>query len=129
VTEKELKNGKNGNSISFNDTTTQFHNFTVSQQQLDQQCHWSRTEQVDRHRLNWKPGTNKLLWRAYRKSSTLFRFFGSPPYSYFWFRLYSHRDGRFCLIFARTARQSVLDGTNGLSSSKPCEYCWTVQSE
>jgi len=31
-------------------------------------------------------------------------------------------DGRFCLIFARTAQQSVLDGTNGLSSSKPCAY-------
>jgi len=50
----------------------------------------------------------KLLWRAYRKSSTLFRFFGSPPYFYFRFHLYGHRDGRFCLIFARTAQQSVL---------------------
>ena len=53
----------------------------------------------------------KLLWRAYRKTSTLFRFFGSPPYFYFWLRLYGHRHGRFCLIFARTAQQSVLDGT------------------
>ena len=35
----------------------------------------------------------------------------------------------FCLIFARTAQQSVLDGTNGLSSSKPCAYCRIVQSE
>ena len=25
-------------------------------------------------------------------------FFGSPPYFYFRFRLYGHRDGRFCLI-------------------------------
>jgi len=63
-----------------------------------------------------------LLWRAYRKSSTLFRFFGSPPYFYFRFRLYGHRDGRFCLIFARTAQQSVLDGTNGIFSFKLCAY-------
>jgi len=64
----------------------------------------------------------KLLWRAYRKSSMLFRLFGSssPPYFYFRLRLYGHQDGRFCLIFARTAQQSVLDGTNGLSISKPC---------
>ena len=47
------------------------------------------------------------------------RFFGSPPYFYLWFRRYGHRDGRFCLIFARTAQWSVLDGTDGLSSSKP----------
>ena len=67
----------------------------------------------------------KLLWRAYRKSPTLFRFFGSPTYFYFRFRLYGHRDGCFCLIFARTAPQLVLDGTNGLSSSKPCVYCRT----
>jgi len=45
---------------------------------------------------------------------------GSTPYFYFRFRLCGHRDGRFCLIFARTAQQLVLDGTNGLSSSKPC---------
>ena len=64
----------------------------------------------------------KLLWRAYSKSPTLFRFFGSPPYFYFRIRLYSHQDGRFCLIFAHTAQQSVLDGTNGLrlTSSEPC---------
>jgi len=42
----------------------------------------------------------KLLCRAYRRSPTLFRFFWSPPYLYFRFRLYSHWDGRFCLIFA-----------------------------
>jgi len=71
----------------------------------------------------------KLLWRAYRKSSMLFRFFGSPPYFYFRFRLYGHRDGRFCLIFAPTAQQAVLDGTNGLSSGKPCAYCRIVRSE
>ena len=68
----------------------------------------------------------KLLQRAYRNSPTLFRFFGSSPYFYFWFRLYGHRDGRFCLIFACTAQQSVLDGTNGLSSFKPCAYCRIV---
>jgi len=34
-----------------------------------------------------------------------------------------------CLIFALTAQQSVLDGTNGLSSSKPCAYCQIVRSE
>jgi len=62
----------------------------------------------------------KLLWRAYRKSPMLFRFLGSPPYFYFRFHLYGHKDGRFCLTFARTAQQSVLDGTNGLSSFKPC---------
>jgi len=45
---------------------------------------------------------------------------------YFQFRLYGHQYGRFCLIFARTAQQSVLDGTNGLSSFKPCVYCRIV---
>ena len=49
-------------------------------------------------------------------------FFGSPPYFYFRFRRYGHRDGRFYLIFACTAHQSVLDGTNWLSSSKPYAY-------
>ena len=50
---------------------------------------------------------------------------------YFRLRLYGYQDGHFCLIFARTAQQSVgpiLDGTNGLSSSKPCAYCQIVQS-
>jgi len=32
----------------------------------------------------------KLLWRAYRKLPTLFRFFRSPPYFYFRFSLYGH---------------------------------------
>jgi len=68
----------------------------------------------------------KLVWTTYRKSPTLFRFFGSPPYFYFRFRLYGHLDGRFCLIFARTAQQLVLDDTNGLSSFKPCAYCRIV---
>jgi len=68
----------------------------------------------------------KLLWRADRKSPTLFRFFGSPSYFYFRCRLYGHLDGRFCLIFARTAQQSVLDGTNRLSCFKRCAYCRIV---
>ena len=70
----------------------------------------------------------KLLWRAYRKSPTLLRVFGSPPYFYFRFRVYGHRNGRFCRVFARTAQQSVLDGTTELSSSKPCAYCRIVRS-
>jgi len=87
---------------------------------------WSTKTAISLKRIKIE---EKLLLRAYRKSSTLFRFFGSPPYFYFQFRLYGHRDGRFCLIFARTAQQSVLDGTNGLSSSKPCTYDRTVWSE
>jgi len=35
----------------------------------------------------------------------------------------------FALFFARIAQQSVPDGTNGLSSSKPCVYCRIVRSE
>ena len=35
----------------------------------------------------------------------------------------------FLPFFARTAQQSVLDGTNGLSSSNPCAYCGIVPSE
>jgi len=72
--------------------------------------------------LNRKPGS---------KSS----FLRSPPYFYFQFRRYGHQDGRFCLIFASIAQQLVLDGTNGVSSSKPCAYCrivrpfkWTVNA-
>jgi len=56
-------------------------------------------------------------------------FFGSPPYFYFQFCLYGHQDGRVCLIFVLTAQQLVLDGTNGLSISKPCAYCRIVRSE
>ena len=64
-----------------------------------------------------------------RKPGSKSSFFWSPPYFYFRFRHYSHQDGRFCLIFARTAKQSVLDGRNLLSSSKPCAYCRIVRSE
>ena len=35
--------------------------------------------------------------------------FWSPPYFYFRFRLYGHRDGRFCLIFACTAQMVQMD--------------------
>jgi len=56
-------------------------------------------------------------------------FLGSSPYFYFRFPLYGHWDGRFCLIFVRTAQRSLLDGTNGLSSSKPCAHCRIVRSE
>ena len=49
--------------------------------------------------VNRKPGSKNL-------------FLGSPPYFCFRFHRYGHRDGRFCLIFARTAKQSVLDGRN-----------------
>ena len=47
-----------------------------------------------------------------RKPGSKSSFFWSPPYFYFRFRRYGHHDGRFCLIFARTAQQSILDGTN-----------------
>ena len=49
--------------------------------------------------VNRKPGSKSSFW-------------GSPPYFYFRFRHYGHQDGRFCLIFARIAQQSVLDGRN-----------------
>jgi len=84
---------------------------------------WSTKAAISLKRIKIE---EKLLWRAYRKSSMLFRFFGSSPYFYFRFRLYSHRDGHFCLIFARTAQRLVLDGKNRLSSSKPCVYCRIV---
>ena len=61
-----------------------------------------------------------------RKPVSKSSFFGSPPYFYFRFRRYGHRDG---LIFARTAKQSVLHGRNLLSSSKPCAYCRIVWLE
>jgi len=32
-------------------------------------------------------------------------------------------------LFLLVKKRSVLDGTNGLSSSKPCAYCQIVQSE
>jgi len=69
--------------------------------------------------------SEKLYEEVNRKSGSKSWLFGSPPYFYFRFRLYGH----FCLIFARTAQRLVLDGTNGLSSSKPYAYCWILQSE
>ena len=81
---------------------------------------WSTKAAISLKRIKIE---EKLLWMAYRKSPTHFRFFGSPPYFYFQFHLYIHRDGRFCLIFAHTAQQSVLDGT----SSEPCAYYRIVQ--
>ena len=65
--------------------------------------------------VNKKPG-----WKSW--------FFGSLPYFYFRFGCYGHRDNRFA-NFACTAQQLVLDGTNWLSSSKPCAYCRIVWSE
>jgi len=56
-------------------------------------------------------------------------FFRWPPYFYFRFCLYGHWDGPFCLIFARSAQQSVLYGTNGRFCSKLCAYCQIVRSE
>jgi len=73
--------------------------------------------------------SKKLSEGVNRKPGSKSSFFGSPPYFYFRFRRYGHRGGRFCFIFARTAQQSVLDGRNWLSSSKPCAYCRIVWSE
>ena len=73
--------------------------------------------------------SEKLPEGVNRKPGSKSWFLGSPPYFYFRFGLYGHRDGRLCLIFARTSKQSVLDGRNWLSSSKPCAYYRTVWSE
>ena len=67
--------------------------------------------------------SQKLSEGANRKPGSKSWIFWSLPYFYFRFRRYSYRDGRFCLIFARTAKRSVLDGRNGLSSSKPLLNC------
>jgi len=80
---------------------------------------WSTKAAISLKRINLE---KKLLCRAYRKSPTLFRFFGLPPHFYFGYDLYGHWDGRFCLIFARTAQQLVLDSSIGLSTFKPCAY-------
>ena len=56
--------------------------------------------------------SQKLSEGVNRKPGSKSSFLGSPPYFYFRFRRYGHCDGRFCLIFARTAQQSILDGTN-----------------
>jgi len=70
----------------------------------------------------------KLLWRAYRKSPTLFLFFWVA--AIFLLPVSPLRPLRrpFLPYFARAAQQSVLDGTNGLSSVKPlpCAYCRIV---
>jgi len=47
--------------------------------------------------------SKKLSEGVNRKPGSKSWFFESLPYFYFRFRLYGHRDGRFCLIFARTA--------------------------
>jgi len=73
--------------------------------------------------------SEKVYEGVNRKPGSKSSFFGSPPYFYFRFRRYCHPNGRFCLIFARTAQWSVLDGTDGLSSSQPCAYCRIVRSE
>jgi len=69
----------------------------------------------------------KLSEGVNRKPGSKSSFLRSPPYFYFRFRRYGHQDGCFCLIFARIAQQSVLDRTNGVSSSKPCAYCRIVR--
>jgi len=72
----------------------------------------------------------KLLWRAYKKSPTLFRFFGRRHISTS--GVASTATDSETAVFALflpvhgTAQQSVLDGTNGLSSFKPCAYCRIV---
>jgi len=73
--------------------------------------------------------SEKLSEGVNRKPGSKSSFLGSPPYFYFRFRRYGHQDGRFCLIFARIAQQSLLDGRNWLSSSKPCAYYRIVWSE
>ena len=54
--------------------------------------------------------SKKLSEGVNRKPGSKSSFLGLPPYFYFRFRCYGHQDGRFCLIFARIAQQSVLDG-------------------
>jgi len=48
--------------------------------------------------------SEKLSEGVNRKPGSKSSFFGSPPYFYFRFRLYGHRDGRFC----RTVGQTLL---------------------
>ena len=71
--------------------------------------------------------SEKLSEGVNRKPGQKVDFLGSLSYFYFRFRRYGPLDGRFCLIFARIAQQSVLDGVNGVSSSKPCAYCRIVR--
>ena len=56
--------------------------------------------------------SKKLSEGVNRKPGSKSSFLRSPPYFYFRFRHYGHQDGRFCLIFARIAQQSVVDGRN-----------------
>jgi len=106
--------------------------FTYSQGNMEKfwgDYRWGRKSGVLRHKSSNISERvkieEKLLWMAYRKSPMLFQFFGTSPYFYFRFRLYTATETavNFCLTFARTAQQSVLDGTNGLSGFKPCPYC------
>jgi len=85
-------------------------------------AYWSTKAAISLKRVKIE---ETLLWRAYREVTNALSIFWSLPYIHFRFRLYSHRDGHFCLNFARTTRQSV-DGTNRLSSSKPCANCRIV---
>jgi len=41
----------------------------------------------------------KLVWGPIGIHQRCFDFFGSPPSFYFRFRVYGHRDGRFCLFY------------------------------
>jgi len=56
-----------------------------------------------------------------RKPGSKSSFFGSPPYFYFRFRLYSHRDGRFWLIFGR-----ILEHNLGNSRKVEWQHCLHV---
>jgi len=56
--------------------------------------------------------SQKVSEEVNRKPGSKSSFSWLPPYFYFRFRRYGHQDGRFCLIFARIAQQSVLDGRN-----------------
>jgi len=57
------------------------------------------------------------------------RFFGRRHISTSGFAATATKTAVFALFFARTSQQSILDGTNWLSSSKPCAYCWILWSE
>jgi len=72
--------------------------------------------------------SKKLSEGVNRKPGSKSGFFGSPPYYYFRFAATAIETAVFG-FFASTTQQSVLDGTNWLSSSKPCAYCRIVWSE
>ena len=51
--------------------------------------------------------SEKVSEEVNRKPGSKSSFFGSPPYFYFRFRRYGHRDGRFCLMYCgKTVRFS-----------------------